>query len=78
MFSDQVIDLMESYIDVALRIGNLPDSALMVRSVGEIRWMVCASPDYLARHGEPRTPAGLSDHACIAFEELPGKSGAIR
>ena len=50
----------------------------MVRSVGEIRWMVCASPDYLARHGEPRTPAGLSDHACIAFEELPGKSGAIR
>jgi DNA-binding transcriptional LysR family regulator len=51
---------MESYIDVALRIGNLPGSALMVRSVGEIRWMGCARPDYLTRRGEPRTPADLS------------------
>ena len=42
----------------------------MVRRVGEIRWVVCASPDYLTRHGEPRTPADLSDHDCIAFEEL--------
>jgi DNA-binding transcriptional LysR family regulator len=41
-----------------------------VRRVGEIRWMVCASPDYLTRRGEPRTPADLSNHDCIAFEEL--------
>ncbi len=70
VLSDWVIDLVESHIDIALRIGHLPDSALMARHVGEIRWMVCASPDYLNRHGKPRTPADLSDHDCIAFEEL--------
>jgi DNA-binding transcriptional LysR family regulator len=70
VLSDWVVDLVESHIDVALRIGHLPDSALMARRVGEIRWMVCASPDYLARRGEPRTPHDLSDHDCIAFEEL--------
>ena len=69
VLSDWVIDLVESHIDVALRIGRLPDSALIVRRVGEIRWMVCASPDYLTRRGEPRTPAELSDHDCIALEE---------
>jgi len=69
VLSDWVIDLVESHIDVALRIGHLPDSALMVRRVGEIRWVVCASPDYLTRRGEPRTPADLSDHDCIALEE---------
>jgi DNA-binding transcriptional LysR family regulator len=70
VLSDWVLDLVESHIDVALRIGRLPDSALIVRRVGEIRWMVCASPDYLTRRGEPRTPADLSNHDCIAFEEL--------
>ena len=69
VLSDWVIDLVKSHIDVALRIGRLPDSALIVRRVGEIRWMVCASPDYLTRRGEPRTPAELSDHDCIALEE---------
>lgn len=69
ILSDWVIDLVESHIDVALRIGHLPDSALMVRRVGEIRWMVCASPDYLTRRGVPRTPADLSEHNCIALEE---------
>jgi len=70
VLSDWVIDLIGSRIDVALRIGRLPDSALVARRVGEIRWVVCASPDYLSRHGEPVTPADLSDHDCIAFEEL--------
>ena len=70
VLSDWVIDLVGSRIDVALRIGRLPDSALVARRVGEIRWVVCASPDYLSRHGEPETPADLSDHDCIAFEEL--------
>jgi DNA-binding transcriptional LysR family regulator len=70
VLSDWVIDLVEAHIDVAVRIGRLPDSALVARRVGEIRWVVCASPDYLRRRGEPRTPADLSDHDCIAFEEL--------
>ena len=70
VLSDWMVDLVESHIDVAVRIGHLPDSALIARRVGEIRWIVCASPDYLRRRGEPRTPADLSDHDCIALEGL--------
>ena len=58
------------HIDVAVRIGRLPDSALMARRVGEIRWVVCASPDYLSRRGEPRAPADLQGHDFIALEGL--------
>jgi len=70
VLSDGVIDLTESHVDVAVRIGRLPDSALVARRVGEIRWVVCASPDYFERRGEPETPAALADHDCIAFEGL--------
>ena len=71
VLSDGVVDLVESHIDIAVRIGPLPDSNLVVRRVGEIQWVICARPDYLRRRGEPRTPADLSDHDCIAFEGLP-------
>jgi DNA-binding transcriptional LysR family regulator len=67
---DGVIDLVESHIDIAVRIGHLPNSNLVARRVGEIQWVVCACPDYLRRRGEPRAPADLSFHDCIAFEGL--------
>lgn len=70
VLSDSVVDIVENHVDVAVRIGRLPDSALVARRVGEIRWVVCASPDYLKRRGEPETPAALADHDCIAFEGL--------
>lgn len=70
VLSDSVIDLIESHVDIAVRIGRLPDSALVARRVGEIQWVVCASPDYLLRRGEPATPVALADHDCIAFEAL--------
>jgi DNA-binding transcriptional LysR family regulator len=70
VLSDGVIDLVESHVDVAVRIGRLPDSALVARRAGEIRWVVCASPDYLSRRGTPDDPAELSEHDCIAFEGL--------
>lgn len=70
VLSDSVIDLVENHVDVAVRIGRLPDSALVARRVGEIRWVVCASPDYLERRGEPTTPVALANHDCIAFEGL--------
>lgn len=70
VLSDSVVDLVENHVDVAARIGRLPDSSLVARKVGEIRWMVCASPDYLERRGEPKSPAALADHDCIAFEGL--------
>ena len=68
VLSDQVIDLVEAHVDVAVRIGRLPDSDLIARQVGHVRWLICASPAYLARRGEPVTPEALADHDCIAFE----------
>jgi len=70
VLSDQVIDLVEAHVDVALRIGRLADSDLIARQVGHVRWLICASPDYLKLRGEPATPEALADHACIAFEGL--------
>jgi DNA-binding transcriptional LysR family regulator len=70
MLSDGVIDLVDNQIDVAIRIGRLPDSSLIARRAGAIRWVVCASPDYLERRGTPETPADLAAHDCIAYEGL--------
>ncbi len=70
VLSDNSIDLVGHHIDVAIRIGPLPDSALVARKVGEVRWVVCASPEYLSRCGEPSEVAELPEHACIAFEEF--------
>ena len=68
--SDSVIDLVENHVDVAIRIGRLPDSALVAQRLGETQWIVCASPDYLIRRGTPKTPDQLGRHDCIAFEGL--------
>src|SRR5262249_46316443 len=65
---DRVVALAEEGIDVAVRIGALPDSALHVRVVGHVRHVVCASPAYLARRGEPRAPPDLAGHDAIGFE----------
>ena len=70
VLSDDVIDLVEAHVDVAVRIGRLADSDLIARQVGHVRWLICASPGYLAAHGEPATPEALSGHVCIAFEGL--------
>lgn len=68
--ADRVVNLIEDHIDVALRIGSLPDSSLMATRVGTIRRIVCASPAYLAEHGTPQSPRDLAKHACITFEGL--------
>lgn len=68
--SDGIMDLAEAHIDVAVRIGNLPDSTLIARRVGEVRWVTCASPAYLGKRGTPAVPAELANHDCIAYEGL--------
>lgn len=68
--SDRLIDLPEEHVDLAVRIGKLPDSSLGFRSVGEIRRVICGSPDYLARRGTPLAPDDLRLHDCITFESL--------
>src|SRR5262245_28719314 len=65
---DRVVSLAEEGVDLAVRIGPLPDSSLRARLIGQVRWVVCASPAYLSRAGLPRTPEALSRHACISFE----------
>lgn len=73
IFTDRVVHLMEEQVDVALRIGALPDSALMATGVGTVRRVVCASPAYLASHGVPLAPLDLAGHDCISFEVLESK-----
>jgi len=67
---DRNVNLIEEHVDVALRIGTLPDSNLVATQVGAIRRVVCASPDYLHRFGIPRSPDDLANHRCISFDGL--------
>jgi DNA-binding transcriptional LysR family regulator len=71
---DRNVNLIEEHVDVALRIGTLPDSSNVATPVGLIRRVVCASPDYLHRFGTPRTPADLATHRCITFDGLEAPS----
>ncbi len=64
---DRVVALAEEGVDVGIRLGALPDSALRARQLGAVRSVHVASPEYLARSGVPRTPEALARHACIAF-----------
>ena len=64
---DRIVNLMEENIDLAVRIGDLPDSSLRALRVGEIRRVLCASPDYLAREGIPQNLDDLASHDCITF-----------
>jgi DNA-binding transcriptional LysR family regulator len=72
--ADHTVNLLEEHVDVAVRIGALPDSSLVATRLGAIRRVVCASPGYFAARGVPQTPADLAAHDCIAFE---GVSGAL-
>lgn len=65
--SDRVVNLVEEGIDLAVRIGHLPDSSLVARHVGDTCRMIVASPDYLETHGEPRVPADIAAHQTIHF-----------
>ena len=67
---DRITNLVEEGIDAAIRIGPLPDSALVAKRIGEVRRLLVASPDYLARRGRPTVPADLAAHAMIAFTGL--------
>ena len=65
LFVDRVVNMVEEGIDVAVRIGHLKDSSLVAIRVGQVRRVVCASPQYLRRHGIPRTPEEVRAHRCI-------------
>jgi LysR family transcriptional regulator for bpeEF and oprC len=67
LLDDRRRNLVEEGIDAALRNGPLSDSSLVARRVYDARWGTYASPDYLAMHGEPNTPADLAGHNCLGF-----------
>ncbi|MBC3423717.1 LysR family transcriptional regulator [Pseudomonas sp. RW3S2] len=74
-FLDRVVNMVEEGMDVAVRIGQLPDSGLKALRVGKVRRMLCASPDYLARHGVPTHPSDLHEHVVIATTNLSPRAG---
>jgi len=65
--NDQVLPLLDERLDLALRIGHLPDSAMVARQIGATRLVTCASPEYLRTATALDHPASLRDHACITF-----------
>jgi DNA-binding transcriptional LysR family regulator len=70
VLADHVVNLIDDHIDVAIRIGQLPDSSMVATRLGAVRWVTCASPGYLEAHGVPETPEALGAHDCIMFEGL--------
>ena len=74
VLTDRVAHFLDDQVDVALRLGSLPDSRLVATRLGEVRHVVCASPDYLAAKGLPAEPADLGRHALVSFESVSAPS----
>lgn len=64
---DRVVDLIEGRYDLAIRVGTLPDSTLVARKLAPSSTVLCASPEYVKKHGEPQTPEELLDHNCLLY-----------
>ena len=70
VLADRVTNLLEEQVDVAIRVGELPDSSLVAARIGTVQRVVCGSAAYFATRGTPRRPEDLSRHDCITFEGL--------
>ncbi|HEV8108252.1 MAG TPA: LysR family transcriptional regulator [Burkholderiales bacterium] len=85
--SDRSVNLVEDGFDLAIRIAALADSSLAARKLAPNRRVVCASPEYLRRHGTPSAPAELAQHNCLLasdfgatwdYKDASGKLGSVR
>lgn len=65
MLNERFVDLIQEGFDVAVWVGEVPDSSLIARQLAPCRMVVCGAPSYFERHGTPRTPADLSAHNCL-------------
>jgi len=72
VFVDRVVNLMDEGLDIAIRIGNLPDSSLIAARVGSVRQVMFASPDYLQKHGIPERPEDITNHRLIQSVAIDG------
>jgi DNA-binding transcriptional LysR family regulator len=70
MLTDRVTHFLDDQVDVALRLGDLPDSSLIATRLGAVRRVTCASPAYLAARAAPAVPQDLADHDVISFESV--------
>lgn len=73
VLTDRAMHLLEEHVDVAVRIGDLPDSSAIATRIGTTRRVVCASPAYFSEHGKPMSPHDLSMHACITLEQIASR-----
>ena len=69
--TDRFVNLVEERVDLAIRIGALEESSLVSRRIGETRLLLCASPEFVDRHGLPQTPDQLPDYPCIVDSNNP-------
>lgn len=84
--TNRMVDLVDEGVDLAIRIGDIHQTDVVAKYLGPYRMAICASPDYLARHGTPRTPGDLVDHLCLSHTvwtarnewKLPGVAGEVR
>ena len=73
---NEIHDIVEKAYDVGIRVGMLKDSSQIARSIAPLPFVICASPDYLKRRGQPLELADLSAHSCIR-QTLPGRLGYL-
>jgi DNA-binding transcriptional LysR family regulator len=69
MLTDRVVNTTEENIDIAIRVGALPDSNMIATRIGSIRIVVCASPSYLTTRGQPKQLSDLGTHDCITIDD---------
>lgn len=74
LFVDRMVNLIEEGVDVGVRIAHLKDSSLAATRVGEVRRVVCASEQYLRRHGVPQVPSDIRRHLCVRHVGLAPRS----
>ena len=70
--TDQMVDIVDAGIDVAIRVGRQQDSSFKARKIGQSKRVVCGSPEYLKKAGIPKTPADLEQHNCVTWRDHPG------
>ena len=75
ILTDQLVDLVEDGVDLALRVTRTPPDDVVARKLVALRRVICATPDYLSRQGEPRSPNELIGHACFSY--LPAERNNV-
>ncbi|QBB69194.1 LysR family transcriptional regulator [Pseudolysobacter antarcticus] len=70
LFLDRVVNMLDEGVDVAVRIGELPDSSMQAIRVGQVRRVICGAPAYFKKHGVPKTPEDLPRHSIISANSV--------